>query len=29
MTEVSRKNMLEALRDAMAVKMAEDDNLYY
>jgi len=27
MTEVTRKNMLEAIRDAMAVKMAEDDNV--
>jgi 2-oxoisovalerate dehydrogenase E1 component beta subunit len=27
MTEVIRKNMLEAIRDAMAVKMAEDDNV--
>ena len=27
MTEVTRKNMLEAIRDAMAIKMAEDDNV--
>ncbi|MFT5452109.1 MAG: 2-oxoisovalerate dehydrogenase E1 component beta subunit [Enterobacterales bacterium] len=27
MTEVTRKNMLEAIRDAMAVKMTEDDNV--